>query len=345
MVKMQDYGGEYKKQHQSRCLIVTLQQIDHGNRDFVALDLNLAFGHRLVVGQDGEGVVLMGIELNHRATAHAQQLMHGNDRAAQHHRDLDLYIIQVGSHAARPYIVWAVSLPAYGFGKLNLDTLKTRPEWKVSAQPMPYPEALAVMEARADAIAAGTAEEEVWLLEHPPVYTAGTSAKDADLIEARFPVYRTGRGGQFTYHGPGQRVAYVMLDLKQRRPDVRAFVAALEAWLIDTLAAFDINGERREERVGVWVRRPDKPAGVDGAVAEDKIAALGIRVRRWVSFHGVALNVAPALSHFSGIVPCGIAEAHYGVTSLRDLGRDATMADADRALRAAFVARFGATIG
>ena len=218
-------------------------------------------------------------------------------------------------------------------------------EWVIAPGAVDYAEAVAEMEARAAAIADGEAAERVWLVEHPALYTAGTSAREGDLLDPRFPVHRTGRGGQFTYHGPGQRVAYVMLDLKQRRPDVRAFVAALEAWLIDTLAAFDINGERREERVGVWVRRPDKPAGVDGAVAEDKIAALGIRVRRWVSFHGVALNVAPALSHFSGIVPCGIAEAHYGVTSLRDLGREATMADADRALRAAFEARFGATIG
>ena len=156
-----------------------------------------------------------------------------------------------------------------------------------------YQQAVAEMETRAAAIADGRAAERVWLVEHPALYTAGTSARDGDLLDARFPVHRTGRGGQYTYHGPGQRVAYVMLDLKRRRPDVRAFVAALEAWLIDTLAAFDVIGERREDRVGVWVRRPDKPAGIDGAEAEDKIAALGIRVRRWVSFHGVALNVAP----------------------------------------------------
>jgi lipoyl(octanoyl) transferase len=217
--------------------------------------------------------------------------------------------------------------------------------WIVAPGLTGYADAVATMEARAAAIADGAAAEQVWLVEHPPLYTAGTSAKDGDLLDARFPVFRAGRGGQFTYHGPGQRVAYVMLDLKRRRPDVRAFVAALEAWLIDTLATFAIAGERREDRVGVWVRRPDKPAGIDGAVAEDKIAALGIRVRRWVSFHGVALNVAPTLADFSGIVPCGVAQAHYGVTSLRDLGRDATMADADRALRATFEARFGATVG
>jgi lipoyl(octanoyl) transferase len=218
-------------------------------------------------------------------------------------------------------------------------------EWVVAPGSVDYRDAVAEMEARAAAIADGAAAERVWLVEHPALYTAGTSAREGDLLDARFPVHRTGRGGQFTYHGPGQRIAYVMLDLKRRRPDVRAFVAALEAWLIETLAAFDVVGERREDRVGVWVRRPDKPTGIDGAMAEDKIAALGIRVRRWVSFHGVALNVAPTLAHFSGIVPCGVAEAHYGVTSLRDLGRNATMDDADRALRAAFEARFGATVG
>ena len=199
------------------------------------------------------------------------------------------------------------------------------------------------MESRADAIAAGDAPERVWLLEHPPLYTAGTSAKAADLLDARFPVFRAGRGGQFTYHGPGQRVVYVMLDLKRRRPDVRAFVGALEGWLIDALQALGVTGETRETRVGVWVGRPNKPRGIDGAMAEDKIAAIGIRVRRWVSFHGVSLNVAPDLTHFQGIVPCGIGEAHYGVTSLRDLGRVATMADVDAALRAAFETRFGPT--
>ena len=217
-------------------------------------------------------------------------------------------------------------------------------EWVVAPGLTGYAEAVAEMEARAAAIADGAAAEQVWLVEHPPLYTAGTSAKDGDLLEARFPVFRTGRGGQFTYHGPGQRVAYVMLDLKRRRPDVRAFVAALEAWLIDTLAAFAVTGERREDRVGVWVRRPDKPPGIDGSPAEDKIAALGVRVRRWVTFHGVALNVAPDLTHFSGIVPCGIGQAHYGVTSLKELGRAVALTDADAALQDAFERRFGATI-
>lgn len=201
------------------------------------------------------------------------------------------------------------------------------------------------MEARADAIALQAAPERVWLIEHPPIYTAGTSAKESDLVDARFPVFRTGRGGQYTYHGPGQRVAYVMLDLKRRRPDVRAFVGSLEAWLIDTLAAFGVRGETRADRVGVWVARPDKPTGVDGTPAEDKIAAIGVRVRRWATFHGVSLNVAPELADFSGIVPCGIAQSHYGVTSLRDLGLRVTLAEADAALRRTFERRFGVTAG
>ncbi len=217
-------------------------------------------------------------------------------------------------------------------------------EWVVSRGLTDYPAALAEMESRAEAIAERGAPERVWLLEHPALYTAGTSAKEADLLDARFPVFRAGRGGQFTYHGPGQRVAYVMLDLKRRRPDVRAFVGALEGWLIDALQALGVTGETRESRVGVWVARPDKPRGIDGSSAEDKVAAIGIRVRRWVSFHGVSLNVAPDLTHFQGIVPCGIGDAHYGVTSLDDLGRKAVMADADAALRQAFEARFGPTV-
>ena len=216
-------------------------------------------------------------------------------------------------------------------------------EWVVSPGLTGYLEAAAEMEARAEGIAAGRAPERVWLLEHPPLYTAGASAKDSDLIDARFPVHRAGRGGQFTYHGPGQRVAYVMLDLKRRRPDVRAYVAALEGWLIEALKAFDAKGETREDRVGVWVARPDKPRLADGALAEDKIAAIGVRVRRWTTFHGVSLNVAPDLAHFSGIVPCGIADPRYGVTSLADLGRAASLPEVDAALRAAFDATFGAT--
>ena len=210
--------------------------------------------------------------------------------------------------------------------------------WRISDAPVPYDVAVAEMEARAAGIAAGTASELVWLLEHPALYTAGTSARDTDLVAPdRFPVHRTGRGGQYTYHGPGQRVAYVLLDLNRRRRDLRAYVAALEAWIIATLEAFNVRGERREDRVGVWVRRPEKGEGV-----EDKIAAIGIRVRRWVSFHGISLNVEPDLSHFSGIVPCGIAG--HGVTSLVDLGHLVTLPEADMQLRAAFEAIFGETV-
>ncbi len=214
-------------------------------------------------------------------------------------------------------------------------------EWRISEGLTPYADALAFMEERAEAIAAGAAPEQAWLLQHPAVYTAGTSAKRADLIDARFPVYETGRGGQYTYHGPGQRVAYVMLDLKRRRPDIRAFVAALESWIIATLGAFNVSGGRREDRVGVWVPRPDKRRGIGGEIAEDKIAAIGIRIRRWVSFHGVALNVEPDLSHFSGVVPCGVTTAHYGVTSLRDLGLAASMDEVDTILAEQFKAIFG----
>ncbi len=186
-------------------------------------------------------------------------------------------------------------------------------------------------------IRAGTARELVWLLEHPPLYTAGTSARDEDLLEARFPVFRSPRGGQFTYHGPGQRVAYVMLDVARRGRDVRAFVAGLEDWIIGALAAFAIRGERREDRVGVWLDRREP----GGPLREDKIAAIGIRLRHWVSFHGIAFNVEPDLSHFGGIVPCGVTAPGFGVTSLADLGLTATMDDADVALKAAFSAVFG----
>jgi lipoyl(octanoyl) transferase len=207
---------------------------------------------------------------------------------------------------------------------------RTGVEWKISDQPVAYPDALAFMEARAAAIAEGKAGEMIWLLEHPPIYTAGTSANEADLIDARFPVYHTGRGGQFTYHGPGQRVGYAILDLKHRTPDVRAYVRDLEQWLIETLALLGVKGERREGRVGIWVQR---------GTQEDKIAALGVRIKRWVTFHGVALNVDPDLSHFDGIVPCGV-RAH-GVTSLADLGIVVSMADVDVALKQSFKKIFG----
>ncbi len=208
-------------------------------------------------------------------------------------------------------------------------------EWRISDEPVPYEEALSFMEARVAAIRAGEAPECVWLLEHPPLYTAGTSARPEDLTDPdRFPVHQARRGGQYTYHGPGQRIAYAMLDLDRRGRDVRRFVAALEDWVIRTLAAFNVKGERREGRVGVWVVRPEKPPAPDGGPAEDKIAAIGVRLRKWVSFHGISINLEPDLSHFDGIVPCGIRG--YGVTSLADLGLTATMPELDMALRAAF---------
>ena len=209
------------------------------------------------------------------------------------------------------------------------------PEWIVSHDPVDYREAEAIMEARAADIRAGHAQEAIWLLEHPPLYTAGTSARAQDLIEPdRFPVHATRRGGQYTYHGPGQRVAYVMLDLRKRGQDVRLFVQQLEAWVIAALAEFNVRGEVRSGRVGVWVARPDLPRRPDGAVAEDKIAAIGVRLRKWVSFHGLSINVDPDLTHFDGIVPCGITG--HGVTSLVDLGLPVTMADIDVALRATY---------
>ncbi|MGB7368232.1 MAG: lipoyl(octanoyl) transferase LipB [Methylovirgula sp.] len=216
-------------------------------------------------------------------------------------------------------------------------------EWRVFAGLMPYEAALEAMQSRVEAIAAGEATEAVFLVEHPPLYTAGTSAGDANIAGLRFPLYRTGRGGQLTYHGPGQRICYIMLDLTRREPDVRGLGAAMEAWIIATLAGFDVHGERREERVGIWIARPDKPRGQSGEPAEDKIAAIGIRLRRWVSFHGLALNVAPDLSHFADIAPCGITATHFGVTSLHDLGRSVTMGEVDEVLRREFETIFGAT--
>ncbi len=204
-------------------------------------------------------------------------------------------------------------------------------EWRISKRPVAYPEALALMEERVAAIRAKGASELIWLLEHPPLYTAGTSAHPEDLLTpARFPVFMTGRGGQYTYHGPGQRVAYVLLDLQRRGPDLRAYIWRLEEWLIRTLEQFGVRGERRAGRVGIWVVKPDR--------TEAKIAAIGVRIRRWVSYHGVAVNLDPELEHFAGIVPCGIRE--FGVTSLADLGRTASMAELDRALRATFEAVF-----
>ena len=213
-------------------------------------------------------------------------------------------------------------------------------EWRISEAPVQYDEALAFMEARVTQIHAGEADEMIWLLEHPPIYTAGTSAKRADLVDPdRFPVYEAGRGGQYTYHGPGQRIAYVMLDLNKRGRDVRHFVQQLEEWVIAALAEFNVSGAIREGRVGVWVTRPEKPLGADGMPAEDKIAAIGVKLRRWVSFHGISINVDPDLSHFEGIIPCGIRD--HGVTSLVDLGIPATMVDLDVALAATFARTFG----
>ena len=212
-------------------------------------------------------------------------------------------------------------------------------EWQASPSLIPYEAALAAMEARAHAIAAGTASELVWLLEHPPLYTAGTSAKPEQLINAQFPVHAAGRGGQFTYHGPGQRVVYVMLDLRRRGADVRRLVATLEEWIIRTLARFGIVGERREDRIGVWVRRPHR-----GSNQEDKIAAIGIRVKRWVTLHGIAVNLDCRLSHYAGIVPCGVSAPGYGVTSFADLGLVVRMPEFDRALHREFEPLFGPTV-
>lgn len=211
-----------------------------------------------------------------------------------------------------------------------LTQVLTAPEWIVRPGYLPYPEAVDFMEKRAAAIADGAAPELVWLVEHPPIYTAGTSARDEDLLDPRFPVYKTGRGGQFTYHGPGQRVGYVMLNLKGREGDVRRYVHDLEEWVIRALSRFGVKGERRADRVGIWVVRGTR---------EDKIAAIGVRVRRWVTFHGMAFNVAPDLTHFTGIVPCGIKG--HGVTSLKDLGVTTTMTDVDAALKEAFGEVFG----
>ena len=210
----------------------------------------------------------------------------------------------------------------------------------ISDTPVPYPDAVRRMEARADAIARGTATEAIWLLEHPPLYTAGTSARRDDLKDPeRFEVFEAKRGGQYTYHGPGQRIAYVMLDVGKRGRDVRQFVQQLEHWVIAALAEFNVTGEIRAGRVGVWVQRPEKPRPATGEVAEDKVAAIGIRLRKWVSFHGLSINVEPDLEHFSGIVPCGITE--HGVTSLVDLGLPVTLADVDVALKKTFEQVFG----
>ena len=213
-------------------------------------------------------------------------------------------------------------------------------EWKISDGLIPYPQAVAEMQTRAAAISAGVAKEQIWLLEHPPLYTAGTSAKPGDLVDPnRLPVFPTQRGGQYTYHGPGQQVVYVMLNVGARGRDVRKFVNQLEEWVIATLAEFNVIGERRRGRVGIWVVRHDKPPNAEGTPREDKIAAIGVRLRKWVSFHGLSINVDPDLSHYDGIIPCGVGE--HGVTSLVDLGLPVSLADVDAALKMTFTKGFG----
>ncbi|MEM6383650.1 MAG: lipoyl(octanoyl) transferase LipB [Pseudomonadota bacterium] len=240
----------------------------------------------------------------------------------------------------RSTIKQPIAREALGARRSELRLADRSIEWRVSDDAVPYETALAEMDARVAAIAAGEARELIWLLEHPPLYTGGTSAQPEDLVDPdRFPVFKTGRGGQYTYHGPGQRVAYIMVNLTQRGGDVRAFVAALEDWIIATLERFNVRGERREDRVGVWVQRPEKGKAAKGGVSEDKIAALGIRVRKGVSFHGIAINVEPELEHFSGIVPCGVAD--HGVTSLVDLGLPVTLHEVDIALRTEAERLFG----
>ncbi len=238
---------------------------------------------------------------------------------------------------ATPYIQ-----PIYRIFILDPMTPDLPVEWRISDDPVGYLAAVEYMEDRVAQIRAGTASELIWLLEHPPLYTAGTSAKGSDLVDPdRFDVFPTKRGGQYTYHGPGQRVVYVLLDLEKRGRDVRAFVKKLEHWVISTLGTFNLKGEIRDGRVGVWVQRPDKPLLANGELAEDKVAAIGVRLRRWVSYHGISINVEPDLSHYEGIVPCGIND--YGVTSLIDLGLPVTMSDLDVALRQEFDATFQIT--
>ena len=315
------------------------QQLLDFDRDPVAADDHRALRHRHVVGENADLVLLGGIELDDGAAAEAEHLMDRHRGLAQHHGDVDRDIIECRQGVPRAALseqrACGIVSPRHGYEVVN-----TRNDLTIGLLPPParrrsngasatawssYDSALAVMAARAAAIARGEAPELRLAARAPSPLHGGTSARPQELIDARFPVHTTGRGGQFTYHGPGQRVGYVMLDLKRRAPDVRRFVATIEEWIIRTLAAFAVRGERREDRIGVWVRRTGKAEG-----AEDKIAAIGIRVRHWVTLHGFSLNVAPDLTHFSGIVPCGVSEPRYGVTSLADLGRPASMTEVDQ---------------
>ena len=326
----------------------------HFHAQMAILDLDLAECDEFLIGVNAQGIVLGGVELNDGATAHAQQMMNRHHRSAQFDADVDFNLVD---RAHGTYLVCRLAttrnLRTKASPKIVNETLTPDTEnnddacgklwradglafdWQVFDGLSAYPDMLERMKARAAGIAAGTETEAVFLVEHPPLYTAGTSAKPVDLLEAnRFPVYEAGRGGQYTYHGPGQRVAYVMLDLRARGRDIRCFVSNLEQVVIDTLAAFNITGERREGRIGVWVRRPERGDG-----AEDKIAAIGVRVSKWVSYHGLALNIAPDLTHYAGIVPCGISD--HGVTSFEDLGHLVSIPEVDGALRQAFSERFG----
>ena len=317
---------------------------------------NRAMGDQRIIGIDIERIGFQRIEFDHRATPHAQQMVDRHRRCAKFNRDIHFNVVE-GAHryvqnsgtqheAARSsganslaiMVMEALISNELVCGNSNkLARSDGQPvQWIISEAQVPYPLALQAMRDRAAAIAAGEAQEAVWLLEHPPLYTAGTSAVPGDLLTDTLPVYDAGRGGQYTYHGPGQRVAYVMLDLTRRGRDIRCLVQGLESWVIDTLAAHNIVGERRAGRIGVWVRRPDK-----GPQQEDKIAAIGVRVSKWVTFHGISLNVMPDLSHYGGIVPCGITD--QGVTSFEDLGQLVSMPEVDTSLRAAFERQFGPT--
>jgi lipoyl(octanoyl) transferase len=323
--------------------------VAHEHVQLPIIDANLTMSYEGFVGVDVEWIVFHRIQFDHRAAPHAQQMMDGHGGCAELDGDFHFNIVEsVHRYLFNPalqkgdprlmVVSEALTAPAdcNAAGKLRrADAEPVR--WIIAPEPVPYPLALAAMRHRAAAISDGTAAEAVWLVEHPPLYTAGTSAVAGDLLWDRFPVYDAGRGGQYTYHGPGQRVAYLMLDLRQRGRDIRCLVQGLEGWVIDTLAAHNIVGERRSGRIGVWVKRPDKGPG-----REDKIAAIGVRLSKWVTFHGISLNIAPDLGHYDGIVPCGITD--QGVTSFEDLGQLVSMPEVDSVLRGQFERRFGSTV-